>query len=264
MDQPRTDPKRPEGKRAAVRRIEPAGPGAEGLGFRPLYRQVRDVLVKRIVDNVWQPGELLPSEFEIAADLGVSQGTIRKALDELEAEKFIVRRQGKGTYVARHDEARILFQFFKLVPDSGTGEFPESEILGVTVEAAGAKGGAALGLPASARVVRIERLRSLGGRVCIVERILLPRTLFPGIEKRDLPNNLYELYRSDFHVTVVRASEKLKAVAATRREAKHLGVKLGAPLLAVNRTAFALDGRPIEWRVSLCQTEKLHYLSDLR
>ena len=236
----------------------------EKPGFRPLYAQVRDVLVKRIVDNVWQPGELLPSEFEIANDLGVSQGTVRKALDELETEKFVIRRQGKGTYVARHDEARILFQFFKLVPDTGKSEYPDSRILGVTVAAADKRAAAALDLAANARVVRIERVRTLAGRTCIVERIQLPRVLFPGIEKRDLPNNLYELYRSDFRVTVVRASEKLKAVAATRREAKHLGVTAGAPLLAIDRTAFALDGRPVEWRVSLCRTDRLHYLSDLR
>ena len=264
MDQPRIDPRRPDSKRAAARRTEAVRPGEEKLGFRPLYRQVRDVLVKRIVDNVWQSGELLPSEFEIAADLGVSQGTIRKALNVLEAEKFIVRRQGKGTYVARHDEARILFQFFKLVPDSGKSEFPESQILDVTVETASAKAAAALGLNAGTRVVCIERLRSLAGQICIIERITLPRALFPGIEKRDLPNNRYELYRSDFRVTVVRASEKLKAVAATRREAKHLGVLAGAPLLAIDRTAYALDGRPVEWRVSHYQTGKLHYVSDLR
>ncbi len=240
------------------------GARQQELGFRPLYAQVRDVLVKRIVDNIWRPGELLPSEFEIAADLGVSQGTIRKALDELESEKFIVRRQGKGTYVARHDEARILFQFFKLVPDSGKSEFPESRIIKVAVADADRQAAAALALVAKAKVVRIERVRMLAGRTCIVERITLPRVLFPGVEKRDLPNNLYELYRSDFRVTVVRAEEKLKAVAATKREARQLGVKLGAPLLAIDRTAFALDGRPVEWRVSLCETAKLHYLSDLR
>lgn len=234
------------------------------LGFHPLYRQVRDVLVKRIVDGMWKPGEALPNEFDIAADLGVSQGTARKALDTLETEKFILRRQGKGTFVASHDEARILFQFFKLVPDTGTSEFPDSRILRVEVDAADAPAASALSLRAGARIVRIERLRSLGGRICIVERILLPRSLFPGIEKRDLPNNLYELYRAEFGVTVVRAVEKLKAVAATRRDAKHLGLKVGAPLLKIDRTGYALDGRPVEWRVSLCQTDSSHYLSDLR
>jgi GntR family transcriptional regulator len=236
----------------------------EALGFRPLYRQAKDALIGRIVDGTWKPGDVLPSESEIAADLGVSQGTIRKALDELAAEKFVVRRQGKGTFVARHDEARILFQFFKLIPDSGRSEFPESEILGVAVDTADARGAEVLGLRAGARVVRIERVRSLGGSVAISERIVLPRALFPGIEKRDLPNNLYELYRAEFGVTIVRASEKLKAVAATRREAKHLGVAVGAPLLAIDRIAFAVDGRPVEWRVSLCRTDTLHYWSDLR
>jgi GntR family transcriptional regulator len=235
----------------------------EPLGFRPLYRQARDLLVRRIVDGEWKPGAALPSESEIAADLGVSQGTARKALDELEAEKFVVRRQGKGTFVASHDEARILFQFFKLIPDSGRSEFPESQILGVTTDTADARAAAALDLRAGTRIVRIERLRSLAGKVCIVESIVLPRAQFPGIEKRELPNNLYELYRSDFGVTIVRASEKLKAVAATKREAKNLDVAAGAPLLSIDRTAIAADGRPVEWRVSLCRTDTLHYWSDL-
>ena len=209
-------------------------------------------------------GPALPSEFELAADLGVSQGTVRKALDELEAERFVVRRQGKGTFVARHDEARILFQFFKLIPDSGQSEFPESQILAVEAEAADARAAAALDLRSGARIVRIERLRSLGGQVCIFERIVLPRSLFPAIEKRALPNNLYELYRSDFGVTMVRASEKLKAVAAGKREAKYLGLAPGAPLLSIDRRALAADGKPAEWRVSLCRTDRSHYWSDLR
>jgi GntR family transcriptional regulator len=251
-----------DGPRMSPKIVRPAAD--ETLGFRPLYRQARDVLVKRIVDGVWPPGDALPSESDIAADLGVSQGTIRKALDQLEAEKFVVRQQGKGTFVARHDNARILFQFFKLMPDSGEVEFPESRIIGVKAEAADARTAAALGLRSGARVVEIERLRSVAGRVCIFERILLPRALFPGIEKRELPNNLYELYRSDFGVTIVRASEKLKAVAATRREAKHLGLEPGAPLLSIDRTAFASDGQPVEWRLWLCRTDTHHYLSDLR
>ena len=234
------------------------------LGFRPLYRQVRDVLIKRIVDGAWQPGELLPSETDLAGDLRVSQGTVRKALDELERENFVFRRQGKGTFVARHDDARILFQFFKLVPDSGKSEFPESRILSVVAVAADGEDATALSLRAGSRVVRIERLRFLGGRVSIVERITLPQALFPGLEKRELPNNLYELYRSDFGVTIVHAQEKLKAVAATKRDAKYLGLDPGAPLLSIDRRASAADGRPVERRLSLCRTDTLHYLSDLK
>jgi GntR family transcriptional regulator len=245
-------------------RADENGRGREGaLRFRPLYRQVRDVLVKRIVDGVWRPGEALPSETDIATDLRVSQGTVRKALNELAEENFVVRRQGKGTFVAGHDEERILFQFFKLTLDNGISEFPDSRILSVTVESADAGVAEALSLRTGSRVVRIERLRSLAGRICIFERIALPRALFPAIEKRDLPNNLYELYRSVFGVTVVRAQERLKAVTGAKRDAKVLGLPAGVPLLLIDRRAFSADGRPVEQRVSLCHTEALHYFSDL-
>jgi GntR family transcriptional regulator len=222
------------------------------LGFRPLYRQVRDLLVQRIADGVWRGGEVLPAEPEIAADLGVSQGTVRKALDEMAVENLLIRRQGRGTYVACHGEDRILFQFFKLVPDSGARGFPESRIVDVDVGLADARAAAVLGL------------RSLAGHVCIFETIRLPKALFPGIEKRDLPNNLYELYRAEFGVTIVNATEKLKAVKASRPVARHLGIEPGAPVLAIDRAAIAIDGRVVEWRMSLCLTETTHYFSDLK
>jgi GntR family transcriptional regulator len=238
--------------------------GRAALGFRPLYRQVKDVLLRRIADGVWAAGGALPSEPDIAADLGVSHGTVRKALDELAAENLVVRRQGKGTFVARHDEARILFQYFKLIPDSGERRFPDSRILGVETRDADGEAARVLDLRKGAKVVVLERVRSLAERICIVERIVLAKALFPGIDKRELPNNLYELYRAEFGVTIARATERLKAVAASRREAKHLDVPAGTPLLAIDRTALAIDGAPVEWRVSLCRTDAFHYLSDLR
>lgn len=234
------------------------------LGFRPLYRQARDVLVGRIHDGTWQAGQALPSEIEIAADLGVSQGTARKALDEMESENLVIRHQGRGTFVARHDDERIIFQFFKLTPDSGQRKFPDSKILSIGVRPANAAAIKTLKLRAGSRVLHLERIRSLADKVAIVESITLPNALFPGAEKLKLPNNLYELYRARFGVTIARSTEKLKAVAAKRRETKYLGVEIGTPLLSVDRTAFALDSRPVEWRVSLCRTDDYHYLSDLR
>ena len=234
------------------------------LGFRPLYRQVRELLVRRIAEGLWAPGQPIPSEPEIASELGVSQGTVRKALDEMAGENLVVRRQGRGTYVARHDDARILFQFFRIVPDSGAKEFPDSRLTEVAGEGADEEAAAALGLAPGAAVVRLERVRSLAGEVCIAERIIVPAALFPGIAERELPNNLYELYAAQFGVVVGRASEKLRAVAAGAREAELLGVAAGTPLLRVDRTAFSIDGRLAEWRVSWCRTERVHYLSDLR
>jgi GntR family transcriptional regulator len=240
-----------------------SGEAQKTLGFRPLYRQVRDVLVRRIAEGVWQAGQALPSEPEIAMDLGVSQGTVRKALDEMTAQNLVVRRQGRGTFVAKHDDARILFQFFKLVPDSGERSFPDSRVLAVRRHI-DANAAAMLGLKPRESVLRIDRVRLIRDEACVTEQIHLPATLFPGMEKRDLPNNLYELYALEFGVTVGRASEKLKAVAAAEPEASILGLPSGTPLLRVDRLAFDLDGRRLEWRVSLCHTENIHYWSDLR
>src|SRR4051795_3999467 len=132
------------------------------LGYRPLYRQVKELLIKRLGDGSWVPGQLLPSEPEIAADLGVSPGTVRKALDEMSSESLLVRRQGRGTFVASHDEERILFQFFRMVSDKGERRFPESRIISVSSAKVDERAAARLGLSVKDSVVTIERVRFAG------------------------------------------------------------------------------------------------------
>ena len=237
---------------------------APAIGFSPLYQQVKSVLLQRLVDGVWAPGSLLPSEIQLAAEIGVSQGTVRKALDELAAENLLVRRQGRGTFVAEHDERRILFQFFKLVPDHGERRFPESAVLDVAVAAADAEESAALAIEPGAGVIRIRRLRALDGRPLILETLSLPDKVFAGLDRAGIPNNLYSLYATSFGVTIAHARERLKAVALRDEEAELLGAAAGTPALRIDRVALSLDGSPVELRVSLCLTEEAHYLSDLR
>ena len=241
----------------------PAAPGADGLASKPLYRQVRESLIRRMVEGVWAPGAPLPSEMQLAAELRVSQGTVRKALDEMAAENLVVRRQGRGTFVARHDEDRILFQFFKLVSDDGVRRFPESRVLSIAKGKASEKEAQALALARGARVIRIRRMRALGGVPILVEDLVLPEALFPGLVEAGVPNNVYGLYAARYGVTVARAREKLKAVAAPAEDAAVLGVPPGTPALLIDRLAFSLEEVPVEWRVSLCLTGTMHYLSDL-
>jgi GntR family transcriptional regulator len=233
------------------------------LGFKPLYAQVREEFVQRIADGRWRPGDALPSEIQIAAEIGVSQGTVRKALDEMTAAKLLVRQQGRGTFVATHDETRILFQFFKLKPDEAEGVFPESEVLDVAEGDASAEEAMKLALFAGEPVIRIRRLRSLGGRLCIVERIVVPTAIFDGLQRGEIPNNLYDAYAKQFGVTIAGGRETLKAIAADSATAAALSLAAGAPLLAIDRVATGLDGRPMEWRVSLCETSAMHYATEL-
>lgn len=235
------------------------------LGFKPLYGQVRDILVARLIEGVWKPGDPLPSEFQLAEELGVSQGTMRKALDELVGRNLLVRRQGRGTFVARHDQQRALFHFFKLEPNDRSRRLPTSQVLGVATGTADNAEREALSLDAGVKVIRVERLRFFEGQAIVRERISLPRAIFAGIEEREaLPNTLYALYALDYGVTVAEAREELRAVAAGPEDARDLGLAPGTPLLEIRRVAVALDGRPVELRVSRCDTGHCRYVADLR
>lgn len=231
---------------------------------QPLYAQVKALMVQRLIAGQWRPGEILPSEFQLAAEFGVSQGTVRKALDELTAENVVVRRQGRGTFVAEHDDHRALFHFFHLVGPDGERRLPESRLISVRKGLAGRMEAGRLAIGQGAPVIRIRRVRELDGRAAIAETIAVPQKLFPDLaDIREMPNTLYDLYEQRYGITIARAMERLAAVAADERDAKLLEIAPGAPLLEIDRTALALDGAPVEWRVSRCLTATHHYRVEL-
>lgn len=239
--------------------------GEAGFAYKPLYVQVRDRLVRRLIEGRWQPGQLIPSEIELAREVGVSQGTIRKALDAMATENLLIRRQGRGTYVAEPEDGRILFQFFRLTPDRGERAFPTSQVSDLCRARADSSEAAALDLEKGSEVWRIARTRALEGRSMISEAITLPLARFPDFDRLEtVPNNVYRLYSQRWRVTIARAVEKLKAVAASPQDAGLLGCETGAPLLEVERIALDLEGRPVELRLSRCLTDHVHYLCELR
>ncbi len=235
-------------------------------GGGPLYLRVKRVIIRRIVDEVWRPGDLLPSEQKLAAELDVSPGTVRKALNELTAENLLYRQQGKGTFVTSHTPQRSLFHFFKMVATDGNRQPATCHLLSCARRRASRDEARRLDLPAQSRVVEINRIRELGGSPKILERILVPAKLFPDLGRPSdgkLPNELYVLYEERYAITIYRANEELRAIAATAEQAGLLGLEAGAPLLEIDRIALTLDGRPVEWRISLCDTRNCHYVSEL-
>jgi GntR family transcriptional regulator len=88
--------------------------------FSPLYQQIKGLILQSLQAGEWKPGELIPSEMELAARFKVSQGTVRKAIDELAAENLVMRRQGKGTFVATHAEQQVQYRFLNLRPMPAT------------------------------------------------------------------------------------------------------------------------------------------------
>jgi len=241
--------------------FEAIAPEAAGM---PLYRVVKRSLLQAIESGAFPPGETLPSEAEIASQMGISIGTLRRAVDELAAEHILVRRQGRGTFVATHNTDRFLFQFFHVERDDGRREAPVVDLVAFERVRADDEQAQALTLRPGDPVIQIENRLRLQGMAVIYDRLTLPATLFKGLTEkrfRERPSTIYQLYQSDFGITVVRALERARARAADRNAARVLGLAVGMPVMQVHRTALTFGDRPVEHRVSIINTAHHDYVN---
>ena len=214
----------------------------------------------------WRPGEAIPSEIELAARYKVSQGTVRKAIDELAAEKHLLRRQGKGTFVATHDEARAQFRFLRLMPDEGEQEWPASRLLDCKRARAGAEIAHLLELRAGDGVVIIRRVLNFADEPTVFEQIYLPGILFRKLSAaifNEYKGSMYKLFETEFGTRMIRAEEKIRAVAADATAAELLRLPPDAPLLCVERVAFSYGEKPVEFRRGYYRTDKHYYRNEL-
>lgn len=234
--------------------------------FSPLYQQIKALILEALELGQWKPGEVIPSEIELAAKYKVSQGTVRKAVDELASENFLVRKQGKGTFVATHQEEQAQYRFLRLEPDSGIARTSSSKILLCSTQKAPLHVSQTLGLQEEVEVIHIRRLLSFSKKPVVLEDIWLPGDTFAGLTTQVLANwrgPMYALFESKFGIHMVRASEKLKAVKADSVASEYLTVELGFPLLAVARVSYTYGDRPVELRQAVYVTENDHYSNEL-
>lgn len=235
-----------------------------GLSFQPLYKQVADYIKQLIVERRWMPGDMLPSEFKLADELNVSQGTVRKALTQLTDSKILTRRQGVGTFVSEHTAQDALFRFFPLQQDGKTPELPKAELLEINVFGYDKTIYGALQQSESDTVVCLLRRRILNNEFCIIEEVYLPESLFPNIlQCEDIPHTLYHFYQTNFNQTVHKTTDSIKAILASETDAKYLQIKVGQPILQVSRVTHSIQQKVIEYRVSRCRTDHYHYQVEL-
>lgn len=234
--------------------------------FSPLYQQIKELLIKSLQGGEWRPGQSIPSETELAVRYGVSQGTVRKAIDELAAENLVVRKQGKGTFVATHNEAKSEYRFLRLSPDDEVSVKPKSTYLSVEkirVNSAAAK---LLGMKASDSAFVIKRVLKFEGVPLIFDEIWLPAHLYRGLSLERLQqwgSTLYGFLESEFGVRMLRATERIKAVSAGANQTQVLGVPEGAPLLLVERLSMTYSDEPVELRRGWYLTDQFSYKNEL-
>ena len=234
--------------------------------FSPLYQQIKALITQSLQSGEWKPGELIPSEMELANRFKVSQGTVRKAIDELSSENLVVRRQGKGTFVATHHEALSQFRFLRLLPNEGEPSYPENRIIEVRRQRSPIDVAKLLEIKSGDPVIFIRRVQSFSGVPTILDELWLPGIIFKGLTAERLneyKGPMYGLFESEFGTRMIRASEAIRAVCADDLTAQILNVSIGIPLLNVERVSFTYGDKPVELRRGLYVTSAHHYRNEL-
>lgn len=259
----------PEGAGQPPGATLPAAAPTATPAFSPLYQQIKALLLQSLEAGEWKSGAAIPSEQELAARYKVSQGTVRKAIDELSIDNLLVRRQGKGTFVATHAERQVQYRFLKLVPDDGNASSQgpaQRQIVDCKRARASADVARGLGLRPGDAVLQVRRVLSFGNTPTILEDIWLPGTPFKGLTAERLRNDngpMYALFEREFGVRMVRAEEKIRAVLPDSTQTELLAVTSSTPLLSVERIAYTYNDAPIEMRQCLYLTQAHYYRNEL-
>jgi GntR family transcriptional regulator len=232
------------------------------FSMRPLYLQVRDLVLERITSGIWKPGAMLPAEVDLARELGVSSGTARKALDALEAERVVSRRQGRGTFVNDSTAQELAWRYDNIRGKDGqriAGALSTSELSsGLASEVEQQR----LQVADGERIVRIRRVHKDGDRPYMYEEVSLPERHFPGLaERASVPQRIADLAQ-EFGLVLGRGVESVSAVAAGAAVADSLSIARGTPILQLDRVVFAIDGRVVEWRVATCHLREERYVTE--
>jgi GntR family transcriptional regulator len=232
----------------------------------PLYKGVQRALMEQLASGELKPGQLIPSERQLATEFSVSIGTLRKAIDELVENRILIRQQGKGTYVASHDRERLLFYFFHIVPHTGAKSYPLVESVFFHKALADDEVASRLKIAVGAPTFHIRNKLSLLGAVVSVDDITIDQSRFEKLSAaqfKERPNTIYNLYQEAFGITVVRTDERLRADAASADHAKLLKIKAGTPVLTIRRTAFDMRDEPVELRISTVNTAAHEYFAEI-
>jgi len=235
---------------------------AKGKSVRPLYLQLRDALAARISSGEWQSGGPIPNEGDLAHEYSVSPGTMRKVLVLLESEHLLTREQGRGTFVDDQGTEDVASRFCNIV-SAGREPIATRVELGRTVEAAANElESTRLGLRPEHRIYRIQRAHFHNDRPLMVEEASLPADLFPNLLKGQESAQHLTLLAKRYRILLGRTEEYISIGIAKAAIAETLKVAVDSPILVLDRVAYDLGGRAIEWRVAYCNFVDEYYVTN--
>ncbi len=215
----------------------------------PYYRQLYEILRKDIVDGERPPGDLLPSEKELINRFEVSRITVRTALEMLVQDGLIYRRRGLGTFVATPKIEQGLTQIISFTEDMRRRGFQaETAVLSSFTMPAPRDIAKQLDIPVREEIAYLQRLRLADGEPLSIESSHLIHRLSPGVLRGDYANEpLREVLKNKYDLHLVRATQVIRAIAASKEQAQKLSITPGAPLFFIERVSYSQYDRPVEF-----------------
>jgi GntR family transcriptional regulator len=225
--------------------------------------QLREALLERIAAGQWKAGSAIPNEADLAREFGVSPGTMRKALDLLETQRVLTRRQGRGTFVNDQSSAEMALRYSKLRGADGRPMASDVAVSQFSEGAANSRELLRLGLEPESQVYRYRRTYLQQGQPFMVDEVAVPAKMFPGLENhKEAASDVVALARR-YGLLTGNAAERISMGVADETVAPALNVAPGAPLLIFDRVVFELNGLPLEWRLGYCHLASGYYLATL-
>ncbi|WP_242538545.1 GntR family transcriptional regulator [Trinickia acidisoli] len=242
----------------------PAEPmqGIRNSGEQPLYEIVRAGILERLRTGEWVAGDKIPTEPQLAEAFGVGIGTIRRAVEELVAERLLIRRAGRGTIVAKFADEHAFDQYFNFVDRDGQAVHVTAQLLRFRKERATPALASILKLERGARLVSAENLRLRDGMPVMLDHLWIPLDVFPSLSAETFAarhGSIYGFYQEHFGVSVVRVVEDLGGAIADEAVASALDVSVGTPVLRIERTAYTFKDKPVEYRVRFVESSQCVY-----
>lgn len=232
----------------------------------PLYKRVENHILADIDEGRLIPGDLIPSEPQLAAMLDVSQGTVKKAIDNLVNEKRLYRHQGKGTYVSTIDFNNSLFRFFSYGDESGKGVRIHKEVSERALKTGPKHICNQLGYEPDSELLYIQRCGYIQELPILVEHCWWCPEVVPGMEQNDvhIPDLMYALVVEKYNVPVVRSEETLTADVADKETARLLGIPEKSPVIVLVRHTYSRSNKMIEYRKTIGRADKFSYKAEIR
>ncbi|WP_152655741.1 GntR family transcriptional regulator [Oceanobacillus sp. CFH 90083] len=226
-----------------------------------LHTYIKEELLHRIKTNQYKPGEKIPPELELCKSFNVSRTTVRTALNQLTLEGYLVRQQGRGTFVADTKVKQALSQTIRRYSDqvADQGKHPEIEVLDISVIAADELLANHLDVNLQDPIQRIERVRRANGEPTQYEVAYVPWSAAPGIKKEHAGSSLYQSLNEHFDVWVSKTSENIEIAIADEQICKFLECEQGLPCFYIETLAECEDGSKVEFSRSFFRGDKTNF-----